>query len=263
MLRRLSGPLYYLFALGLSLLGHSLLLQLPVPEAHPIADQPLAAEAVDSAVTDIAVVSLPTPPEQPNKLEPPPPVAQSDPVSPQPEPLDPLAVNPPTSEDVPYISREDSLSPLEQPAAAAEVALPTVESAPADDSSAKPAQFHQFWEGLRDRTLDAGSLAETLELFGTPHQAALFLDRRGEARSHLETFVLLPRHSPTQALHDLVQPQLIATATCDVSALTASPHQQAGGGAVYATQCGPLRQYLNLVPLGGGGTLVVLWGEEP
>lgn len=100
-------------------------------------------------------------------------------------------------------------------------------------------------------------------MFGTPHQAALFLDQRGEARSHLETFVLLPRHSPTQALADLVHPQLIAIATCEVSALTASPHQQTGSGAVYATQCGPLRQYLNLVPLHPTGILVVLWRKEP
>ncbi|NJL87396.1 MAG: hypothetical protein HC886_17705 [Leptolyngbyaceae cyanobacterium SM1_1_3] len=51
--------------------------------------------------------------------------------------------------------------------------------------------------------------------------------------------MLLPRHSPTQALANLVQLQLIAT------------------------QCGPLRQYLNLVPLHPTGTLVVLWREAP
>ncbi len=262
MLRRLSGPLCYLFALGLSLAGHSLLLQLPVPRPYPVTDQPLAADAANFAVTDIAVVSLLTPTEQSSELDQPPPVGQSNPASPS-DQSNPPPIHQPTSLAVPYINREDSTSSLEKSAAAVETTSPTIELAPTDDSSAKPAQFHQFWAGLSDRTLDAGSLAETLELFGTSHQAALFLDQQGEVRSHLETFVLLPRHSPTQALHDLVQPQLIATATCDVSALTASPHQQAGGGAVYATQCGPLRQYLNLVPLGGGGTLVVLWGEEP
>ena len=260
MLRGLSGPLCYLFALGLSLAGHGLLLQLPVSESPPVTDHPLAAEAASAAVTEIAVVSLPTPPEQPSELDQPPPLAQSNPAS---QPPEPLVVNPPTLPDVSYIRSARAPSSLEKPAAAAEITSPTIESAPADDNSAKPAQFHQFWDGLSDRTLNAGSLAETLELFGTPHQAALFLDQRGEARSHLETFVLLPRHSPAQALADLVQPQLIATAACDMTALTASPHQQSGGGAVYATQCGPLRQYLNLVPLHPTGTLLVLWREEP
>ncbi len=258
-----SRPFCHLFALGLSLAGHGLLLQLPMPESHPVAEQPLAAEAANSAVTDIAVVSLPTPLEQPSQPEQPPPAAQSTPEPRQPEQLDLLPGHQPTSPHVAYKNKEGSTPTVAQPAAAAAVTSPPGESIPTDSNSAKPVQFNQFWEALSDHPLTAVSLTETLELFGPPHQAALFVDERGKARSHLETFVLLPDHSPTQAMDDLVQPQLIATATCDVSALTASPHQQAGGGAVYATECGPLRRYLNLLPLGGGGTLVVLWGEEP
>ncbi|NMF84225.1 hypothetical protein [Nodosilinea sp. P-1105] len=268
----LSRSCCYLFALGLSLAGHGLLLQLPAPRFHPATEQPLAAEATNSTVTDIAIVSLPSPPEQPSEPDQPPSAAQGTSTSQHPElqhpeQLDPLPVHSPTPPDGHYLNRdmnrENSPSPLEKPTAAAAVMpSPPAESVPTDDNSAKPTQFYQFWDGLSDRTLDAGSLAETLELFGTPYQAALFVDEQGKARSHLETFVLLPRHSPTQALAQLIQPQLIDTAACDVNALSTSPHQQAGGGAVYATQCGPLRQYLNLVPI-SGGTLIVLWREEP
>jgi hypothetical protein len=261
--------LYPAAALGLSLAAHALLLHLPLPWTIP---HPTDLQSTDIHHKDRPVAEVPT-------GVPVVPFPRRSPPQPSPEPVEPR-VQPapaPLPQDIagsavsPVVATPDHPSDTAAESSSPPTGYPSTSSPlhppePEDDPrSDKPAQFQQFVTGLQAQSLAVGSLAEILDpdLFGHPDQAQLFVDREGKARSPIDTYILLPRHTPTQALAHLVQPELVDTETCDLQALPLPYHEQAGGGKVYATQCGPLRQYLNLVPLHPTGTLVVFWREPP